>query len=93
MTAEEFNTKYADHIEEGFYGLEFDIPEVTAYMDTEFEKHVHNDPKFEFAQIKLKFGMARVYTNMPSSADLERKWEENINKIVRTHDELQNRNY
>ena len=36
MTSTEFNEKYKDYKERGFYGLDFDIPIVTDYLDKEF---------------------------------------------------------
>jgi hypothetical protein len=80
MNSTEFNEKYKDHIEDRFTGLEFDDPDVTEYLDSEFENHIEQYPEFEFAQIKVKFGMARVYTNAPFGQD--REWEINIDKLL-----------
>ena len=33
MTAEEFNEKYKQYIPEGWYGLGFNISDVTDYLD------------------------------------------------------------
>ena len=33
MTSREFNEKYKEHIPQGWYGLSFDILEVTEYLD------------------------------------------------------------
>jgi hypothetical protein len=35
MTSQEFNEKYKLYIPEGWYGLGFNIPEVTYYLDKE----------------------------------------------------------
>ena len=37
MTAKEFNEKYKPYIPEGWYGLGFDIPEVTDYLDKDYK--------------------------------------------------------
>jgi len=78
MTTEEFNEKYSDHLEYRHYGMSIGTPEVIEYMDREFEKEIAENPDFEYAQIKLKFGMARVYTN----SDKNMEWENMIDKLV-----------
>ena len=60
MTAEEFDEKWAEYLEEGHYGLDISTPEVIIYVDEEFEK-LSLIPGFSFSQIKEKFGSARVY--------------------------------
>ena len=66
MTAEQFNKKYKQYIPEGWYGLEFDVPKVTEYLNGILEDGLVHIPGFEIHQIKLKFQMARFYfeTNM-----------------------------
>jgi len=64
MTREEFNTKYKEFIEDRFSGLDFDIPAVTGFLDNIFDKTLTKIPGFEYAQIKLKFGKARFYSNL-----------------------------
>ena len=86
MTAEQFNKKYKQYIPEGWYGLEFDVPKVTEYLNGILEDGLVHIPGFEIHQIKLKFQMARFYfeTNMKNK-ELERiignGIEEGINKI------------
>ena len=60
MDAKNFNEKYKQYIPEGWYGLEFDIREVTEYLDTIMQDMI-TIPGFELHQIKLKFGRARFY--------------------------------
>ena len=60
MTAEEFNEKYKQYIPEGWYGLGFNISDVTDYLDKVMEELILI-PGFELHQIKLKFNMARFY--------------------------------
>jgi hypothetical protein len=95
MTREEFNTKYYDNIEtreyenkagvkviQRFDGLEFDIPEVTKFLDKVFQDFTRI-PGFTYAQIKLKFGTARFYTNL-KCPELNFFVEDQINKIIKT---------
>ena len=79
MTEEQFNEKYKAHLEPRFYGLEFDAPIVTSYLDTEFAKEIERNPDFTYAQIKIKFGMSRCYT----SSDLNSEWEAEIDKLLK----------
>ena len=48
MTAQEFNDKYKDYIEEGFCGLSFDIEPVTKFLDKLFQ-YLTRIPGFEYA--------------------------------------------
>jgi hypothetical protein len=77
MTAEEFNKKYSAYLEERFYGLDIDHPEVVEYLDKEFEKEIEKNPEFQFSQIKMKFGSSRVY----STSDKSSEWETEIDRI------------
>lgn len=81
MTVTQFNEKWFKYIETGHYGL--DIPEqnVIDYLDKEFEKEILVNPSFNFAQIKLKFMMARVYAESPNCD----KWEKEIDRILRPY--------
>lgn len=90
MTASEFNKKYNKYIPEGWYGLSFDIPNVTEYLDKVMEDLI-TIPGFELHQIKLKFNMARFYfeTNWKDKgleAAIENKIESKINELVKQHD-------
>jgi hypothetical protein len=90
MTAEEFNEKYKQYIPEGWYGLGFNISDVTDYLDKVMEELILI-PGFELHQIKLKFNMARFYfeTNWKDKgleAALMFKIESEINKLVKQHD-------
>ena len=77
MTAEEFNKKYSAYLEERFYGLDIDHPEVVDYLDKEFDKEIVKNPEFQFSQIKMKFGSSRVYTTSDKSSE----WETEIDRI------------
>jgi len=92
MTAKEFNEKYKPYIPEGWYGLGFDISEVTNYLDKVMEDLVMI-PGFELHQVKLKFNMARFYfetnwKNKGLEAELQYKIEGEINKLVKEDSEV-----
>jgi hypothetical protein len=89
MTQEQFNEKYKQYIPEGWYGLGFDIPEVTIYLD-EVMQDLITIPEFELHQIKLKFGMARFYFGSKwNSAHLETairfSIEDKINTLIKNN--------
>ena len=93
--SKEFNDKYAAYIEEGHYGMDINEPSVLAYVD-----HIFNDltkiPGFQFSQIKTKFGMARVYTNLEDIVPfvgriINQELEEKINFILKVEFEVENR--
>lgn len=85
MTLKEFNNKYKDYIEEGFDGLEFDIPEVTKFLDDIFENVLTKIPGFQYSQIKLKFNMTRFYTNL-KSMHMMMLVEEKIDRLIEHQD-------
>jgi hypothetical protein len=60
MTQREFNEKYKQWIPEGWHGLEFDVPQVTEYMDKIMQDMILI-PGFELHQIKMKFDWPRFY--------------------------------
>lgn len=79
MTTQEFNSKWKDHLEEGHYGLAISHPKVIEYLDREFEQEVKVNPEFEYSQIKLKFGIAVVYSNSKQVI----QWEDQIDQILK----------
>jgi hypothetical protein len=90
MTSNEFNEKYKPYIPEGWYGLGFNIPEVTEYLD-EIMEDLITIPGLEIHQIKLKFNMARFYfetswKDKGLEAALMIKIESRINELVKQHD-------
>jgi hypothetical protein len=78
MKAQEFNEKYKKYLEERHYGLDIHIQEIIDYLDTEFESEIKTNPNFQYSQIKLKFGMARVYAESKKCEE----WEKSINSII-----------
>jgi hypothetical protein len=94
-TSEEFNEKYKEYIEEGHYGMDIHEPSVLAYVDQIFSDLI-KIPGFEFSQIKTKYGMARVYTNLYDMMPfvgrvIDQELEEKINFILKVEYELENR--
>ena len=81
MNCHDFNERFAAYLEPGFYGCEIDDPEILDYLATEFDKEIAVNPDFQYAQIKLKFGTSRVYTN--SDKSIEDEWERHIDAILR----------
>ena len=87
MTQQEFNRKYKQWIPQGWSGLDFDVPQVTEYLDQVMQDLVLI-PGFELHQIKLKFNMARFYFETAwKRKELEGgimiKVEERINAIIK----------
>jgi hypothetical protein len=87
MTQLEFNTKYKQYIPNGWGGLEFDIPQVTDFLDSIMERGMVNLPDFELHQIKLKFGMCRFYfqtsiENKKLESIIEFGIEQQVNNIL-----------
>jgi hypothetical protein len=72
MTTEEFNEKYKDFLEEGHYGLDIENEEFIKWLDEKFQEFI-KIPNFNYAQIKIKFGMGRFYCNA-----LTRKQEKEV---------------
>ena len=78
MTSEEFNEKWNKYLEDGFYGMAIENPQVIEYLDKEFEEEIKTNPSFNYAQIKMKFGSSRVYAN----SDKTSLWEDEVNRLV-----------
>lgn len=94
-TSKEFNEKYKDYIEEGHYGMDISEPSVLAYVDQIFND-LTQIPGFKYQQIKTKFGLARVYTNLDDLMPfvgriINQELEEKINFILKVEYELENR--
>jgi len=88
MTQNEFNHKYKQWIPEGWHGLEFDVPQVTEYMDQIMQDMILI-PGFELHQIKLKWDWPRFYfTTDFKDKGLELaiavKVQERINAIIKS---------
>jgi len=87
MNLEQFNEKYKQYIPYGWFGLSFDIPEVTEYLDTVMQDLI-TIPGFELLQVKLKFDWPRFYftTNFKNKSlelAIAVKVQEDINKLLK----------
>jgi hypothetical protein len=70
MTNIEFNNKYKDYLKDGFYGLSINIPELTKYLDEQFQEYIKK-PDFVFYQIKSKFGFFKIYCDNLSENEIK----------------------
>ena len=78
MTVEQFNEKYKDFLEEGYYGLDLDKPEAIKYLDKEFKEFI-KIPCFSYSQIKSKFNWFCFYNRGVSkekTLEVEQKLKE-----------------
>ena len=94
-TIQEFNDKYKEYIDEDHYGMDINEPAVLAYVDQIFID-LTQIPGFKYQQIKTKFGLARVYTNLDDLMPfvgriINQELEEKINFILKVEYELENR--
>ena len=94
-TNKEFNDKYKEYIEEGHYGMDIEESSVLAYVNEIFNDLIQI-PGFKYQQIKTKYGLARVYTNLDDLMPfvgriINQELEEKINFILKVEYELENR--
>lgn len=82
MTAQDFNEKYKEYLEEGFYGLIISVTSVVEFLDIIFDEVLTKIPGFKYQQIKTKFGEARLYTSI-KSYDFTVMVEQKINKLLK----------
>ena len=78
MSTQEFNEKWASHLETGHYGLAINSVSVISFLDEMFTDEVARNPDFSYSQIKLKFGYPVMYTNSPNDV----YWTECIKKLL-----------
>lgn len=79
MQPNDFNAWFGNHLEEGHYGMSINDQRVMGALFDEFTKEIQRNPEFEYSQIKLKFGYARVYTNSAH----DREWENHIDEMLK----------
>lgn len=94
-TNEEFNNKYQDYLEELHWGMQIQVPAVLTYVDQIFQD-LTEIPGFKYQQIKTKFGLARVYTNLEDIMPfvgriIQQELEEKINFILKVEYEVEQR--
>jgi hypothetical protein len=91
----DFNEKYKDYLAEDHYGVIINIPSVLEYLDCIF-KDLTKIEGFKYQQIKTKFGLARVYTNLDELIPfvgriIHQEIEEKINFILKVEYEIEKR--
>jgi hypothetical protein len=94
-TVKEFNTKYAQYLDIDLDGLIIEYPSVIHYIDQIFQDFIKIEG-FKYSQIKTKFGLAKVYTNLDELLPfvgriLHQELEEKINFILKVEFEVENR--
>jgi hypothetical protein len=92
-TNQEFNDKYKDYLQEEHYGMAIEVTSVLTYVDQIFQDLI-KIPGFKYQQIKTKYGLARVYTNLDeiipfAGRILHQELEEKINFILKVEYELE----
>lgn len=70
MTSTQFNEKYKNYLEEGFYGLSLEDKDMIEYLDKEFQELI-KIPNFKYSQIKQKFEWFRFYAKEVSSDKID----------------------
>ena len=89
-TANEFNLKYLEYLEEGHYGLDIHLPAVVRYLDKIFQG-LTKIPGFKYSQIKEKFYQGRFYTNLdtivgnPLDRIISNEVERKITMLLESH--------
>ncbi len=94
-TNEEFNTKHASCLEEEHWGMQIQVPAVLTYVDQIFQD-LTQIPGFKYQQIKTKFGLARVHTNLEDIMPfvgriINQELEDKINFILKVEFEVEER--
>ena len=83
MTADQFNEKYKQYLEEGHYGLAIEDAEFIEWLDNKFQNFIKK-PDFKFEQIKAKFGYGRFYAEGEGLTEEEiREVENKITEICK----------
>lgn len=91
----DFNEKFKEFLEEDYNGMEINIPGVLEYVDYVFTDLI-KIPGFKFKEIKTKFGLACVYTNLEEIMPLagriiNQELEEKINFVLKVEYEVERR--
>ncbi len=94
-TFQEFNNKYLKYLEEGHHGLTIQIPSIVSYLDQIFEDLI-KIKGFKYEQIKIKYGMGNVYTNLEELIPLigrivTSEMQDKINFILKVEYEIETR--
>jgi hypothetical protein len=94
-TSKDFNDKYKEYIDGTNYGIDINIPSVLEYVDVVFRDLIKIEG-FKYQQIKIKFGMCRVHTNLDELLPfvgriIHQELEEKVNFILKVEHEIEKR--
>jgi hypothetical protein len=94
-TNKEFNDKYDAYLEKDHGGMQIQVPAVLTYVDQIFN-NLTEIPGFKYQQVKTKYGLARVYTNLEDIMPfvgrvINQELEDKINFILKVEFEVENR--
>lgn len=94
-TNQEFNEKYNAYLVTDHGGMSIGIPAVLVYVDQIFQDLIKIEG-FKYQQVKTKFGLARVYTNLDEILPfvgriIQQELEEKINFILKVEFEIERR--
>ena len=79
---EQFNHYYRKFIPDRYYGMSFYNKDVASLLIRKFSEYIEKYPDFKFYQLKLKFGVPRLYVEGPSQEEIF-KIEEEIAQILK----------
>jgi gamma-glutamylcysteine synthetase len=72
-TIDQFNTKYKQYLEEGYWGLDIDCLPSIHYLDTIFKQLLTKLDGFQYSTIKIKFQSSRFYFKLDENFDFKMK--------------------
>lgn len=82
MTRVEFNLKYKQYLKERYNGLSIDDERFIKYLDEIFQSIILHHPKFNYLQVKNKWGHIRFYSNL--DFDTQMKIEKILDNYYQT---------
>ena len=83
----QFNEVYSEYIPEGYYGLSFYDIGVIRLLVEKFSQYIIEYDNFKFYQLKLKFGVPRLYIDGPSTEEIF-DLEDKIAKILKNEEKF-----
>ena len=83
---EQFNHYYRKYIPDGYYGLSFYNKDVNYLLIRKFSEFIEKYPDFKFYQLKLKFGVPRLYIDGPPRDEVF-EIEEKIARLLKSEEE------
>lgn len=80
MRSNEFNMKWKNHLNQGFYGMDIENETAVKYLDHVFSDEIKLNVSFRYSQIKIKFGKCRIYATIDFNK--KNKWESMVDSII-----------